>query len=203
MYKKKKVETTQERLYEKKKVEPTQERMYMKKKEADREGPSTDPTDDKDEEMDFKKIMKDIEHFSSSHMTWKERKEYENRKVVDLGGKPPKKQRLTLSVARPMMKKRKEREEKMLQERLILGQFGGKRGGNAKRSVGRRKPEDRILRASEGHFRNGVLDVKHLLHPTPSRERDSGTHVVTYKGKKKGGGKKNGGKKKGGGGKRH
>lgn len=101
-------------------------------------------------------------------MTWKERKECENRKVVDLGGKvrtlypsfmftftyilfatcklplhsvssifiycgclylfktslnlclplkqPPKKQRLTLSVARPMMKKQKEREEKMLQE---------------------------------------------------------------------------------------
>lgn len=84
---------------------------------------------------------------------------------------------------------------------MILGQFGGKHG--AKRSAGRRKPEDRVLKSSEGHFRNGVLDVKHLLHPTPSRESDSGTHVVTYKGKKKGGGKKNGGKKKGGGKKRH
>ena len=65
MYKKKKVEPTQERMYKKKKVEPTQERMHTKKKEADRGGPSTDPTDDKDEEMDFKKIMKDIEHFSN------------------------------------------------------------------------------------------------------------------------------------------
>ncbi|KAB1227488.1 hypothetical protein CJ030_MR1G010276 [Morella rubra] len=129
-----------------------------------------------------------------SNMTWKERKEVENRKVVDLGGKPPKKQRLPLSVARPMMKKQKEREQKMLEERLILGKFGGKHGGNAKRSVGRRKPEERVLKASEGHFRNGVLDVKHLLRPTPSTVNDSGSHRVT-KGKTKGGGKKNGGKK--------
>ncbi|KAB1227493.1 hypothetical protein CJ030_MR1G010281 [Morella rubra] len=67
----------------------------------------------------------------------------------------------------------------------------GKHGGNAKRSVGRRKPEDRVLKASEGHFRNGVLDVKHLLRPTPSTVNDSGSHRVT-KGKTKGGGKKNG-----------
>ncbi|GMY15990.1 methionine--tRNA ligase, cytoplasmic [Fagus crenata] len=177
--------------------------MYKKKKEADRGGPSRGQTDTKDEEMDFKSILKDIELFSSSHMTWKERKEVENRKVVALGGKPPKKQRLPLSVARPMMKKQKEREQKMLEERLILGRFGGKSGGSAKRSIGRRKPEDRVLKTSEGHFRNGVLDVKHLLHSAPSRESaappsresDFGMHFGTT-GKKKG--KKSQGKKGGG-----
>uniref|UniRef100_A0A2N9FXK1 Uncharacterized protein n=1 Tax=Fagus sylvatica TaxID=28930 RepID=A0A2N9FXK1_FAGSY len=177
--------------------------MYKKKKEADRGGPSRGQTDTKDEEMDFKSILKDIELFSSSHMTWKERKEVENRKVVALGGKPPKKQRLPLSVARPMMKKQKEREQKMLEERLILGRFGGKSGGSAKRSMGRRKPEDRVLKTSEGHFRNGVLDVKHLLHSAPSRESaappsresDFGMHFGTT-GKKKG--KKSQGKKGGG-----
>ncbi|KAM4084063.1 hypothetical protein ACB094_08G103500 [Castanea mollissima] len=155
--------------------------MYKKMKEADGAGPSRGQTDTKDEEMDFKKIMKDIELFSSSHMTWKERKEMENRKVIALGGKPTKKQRLPLSVARPMMKKQKEREQKMLEERLILGQFGGKSSSSDKRSMGKRKPEDRVLKASEGHFRNGVLDVKHLLHsapaPAPSRGTDSGTHL--------------------------
>lgn len=94
---------------------------------------------------------------------------------------------------------------------MILGQFGGKSSSSGKRSMGRRKPEDRVLKASEGHFRNGVLDVKHLLHsapaPTPSRGSGSGTHLFSDgkkkgKGKGKGKGKKNGGKK-GGGRKRH
>ncbi|KAG6632277.1 hypothetical protein I3843_13G129900 [Carya illinoinensis] len=169
--------------------------MYKKKKVADGGGSSRGGTHAMDEEMDFKKIMKDIELLSSSHVTWKERKEMENKK-------PSKKQRLPFSVERPMMKKQKEREQTMLQERLILGQFGGKHGDSAKRSFGRRKPEDRVLKASEGHFRNGVLDVKHLLRPTTSsRDSDSGIHVVT-KGIKKGGGKKNRGTK-GGGRKRH
>ncbi|KAG2674644.1 hypothetical protein I3760_13G146800 [Carya illinoinensis] len=126
--------------------------------------------------------------FQAPHVSWKERKEMENKKVIALGGKPSKKQRLPLSVARPMMKKQKEREQTMLQEH----------GDSAKRSFGRRKPEDRVLKASEGHFRNGVLDVKHLLRPTTSsRDSDSGIHVVS-KGKKKGGGKKNRGTKGGG-----
>lgn len=79
-------------------------------------------------------------------MTWQERKELENRKVVSLGGKvllalnclifivpmkledlqglsflclpsqPSKKQRIPLSIARGMMKKQKERQHKMMQE---------------------------------------------------------------------------------------
>ena len=38
--------------------------MYKKMKEADGAGPLRGQTDTKDEEMDFKKIMKDIENFS-------------------------------------------------------------------------------------------------------------------------------------------
>lgn len=49
-------------MYKKKKEA---EIMSKKKKEADRGGPSEEPTDNKDEEMDFKKIMKDIELFSN------------------------------------------------------------------------------------------------------------------------------------------
>ncbi|KAG7950720.1 hypothetical protein I3843_13G130300 [Carya illinoinensis] len=131
----------------------------------------------------------------SSHVKWKEKKKMENKKVIALGGK---KQRLPLSVAQPMMKKQKEREQTMLKKRLILGQFGGKHGYSAKRSFWRRKPEDRVLKASKGHFRNGIPDVKHLLRSTTSsRNNDSSIHVVT-KGKKKGDGKKNRGTKGGG-----
>ncbi|XP_019185551.1 PREDICTED: uncharacterized protein LOC109180361 isoform X2 [Ipomoea nil] len=69
----------------------------------------------------------------SAHMTWKERKDLENKKVVSLGGKPPKKQRLPLSVARVMMKKQKEREQKELEESLILRRFGVNYGSSSRR----------------------------------------------------------------------
>ncbi|CAK7327474.1 unnamed protein product [Dovyalis caffra] len=175
----------------------------MKKKKNQTSG--SGDTDGKDQEWDIKKIMKDIEFFSASHMTWKERKELENRKVVSLGGKPPKKQRLPLSVARVQMKKQKEREQKMLemkeQENMVLGRFGG--GSGARRSVEKRKPEDRMLRSTEGHFKNGILDVKHLLNRTPSRDDGSSSHMTSKGKKQQHGGKRNKGKKKGGGRKRH
>ncbi|KAL0406485.1 UNVERIFIED_CONTAM: Tryptophan--tRNA ligase, cytoplasmic [Sesamum latifolium] len=95
--------------------------MPMKKKEA-KGGSSAPDVTPEEQKMDIKSILKDIEFLGSSHMTWKEKKDLENRKVVSLGGKPPKKQRLPLSVARVTMKKQKEREEKLLQE--VVGIFG-------------------------------------------------------------------------------
>lgn len=87
---------------------------------------------------------------------------------------------------------------------MILGRFGGTFGGNygsgPKRSEVKRRPEDRVLKSSEGLFRNGVLDVKHLLKQTPSKESETATRVFN-KGKKKGKGKNKG--KKSGGKKRH
>ncbi|CAJ2640785.1 unnamed protein product [Trifolium pratense] len=121
-----------------------------------------------------------VKNFSNSYMTWKERKKIEG------GRKPLKNQRLSLSVARPMMKKQHQREKKMLQEmkkqkqrkkkilqeRMILGRFGRKIGGSSssrKKSVGKHKPEDRGLKL-RGRFRNDILDVNHhLLKSTPTR----------------------------------
>ncbi|CAI8588068.1 unnamed protein product [Vicia faba] len=173
-----------------------------------------DRTNQQENDMDLRTIMKDVGNFSNLHMSWKERKKIEDRKVVSLGGKdaqctqfsisfsnmqPLKNQRLPLNVARPMMKKQKQREEKMLQERMILGRFGGKVGGsNSKKPVGKHKPEDRGLKLSEGRFRNGILDVKHLLKSTPTRGHDTGKNMSNT-GKRKGGSgkhdKKGGGKK--------
>ncbi|GAU49777.1 hypothetical protein TSUD_141670, partial [Trifolium subterraneum] len=109
-------------------------KMY-KKKQDEKHGPRKEHTNKLEDEMDIRKIMKDVENFNAvdcgsgvkhiscsvevkdnSHMSWKERKKIEDRKVVSLGGKPLKNQRLPLSVARPMMKKQKQREEAMLQE---------------------------------------------------------------------------------------
>ncbi|GMP91542.1 hypothetical protein CsSME_00042201 [Camellia sinensis var. sinensis] len=163
----------------------------------------TNYMDFKDQKMDMKSIMKDIESLVPSHMTWRERKELENRKVVALGGKPPKKQRLPLSVARVTMKKQKERDQKTLQENLILGRFGAKLGNGTKKVGEKRKREDMVLKSTEGHFRNGVLDVKRLMKQSAPKERDINTYAFDNEGKKKKGGKKNKGKKKGGGKKRH
>ncbi|KAF7833599.1 uncharacterized protein G2W53_015932 [Senna tora] len=168
---------------------PFQGKMYKKKKQVDKQGPSSGHLDIQDQEMDIRKIMKDVENFGYSHMSWKERKKIEDKKIVSLGGKAPKKQRLPLSVARPMMKKQKEREQAMLQERLILGQFGGKFGGGSKRSVGKHKPGDRGLKASEGRFKNGVLNVGHLLNSAPSRDNATTETHVSSGGKKKKGNK--------------
>lgn len=181
-----------------------------KKKQMDRKGGSstkamTDYMDFKGRKMDMKSIMKDIEFLGSSHMTWKEKKDLENRKVVALGGKPPKNQRLPLSVARVTMKKQKERDQKLQEERLILGRFGGMLGGGSKKVAKKRRPEDSVLKSTEGYFRNGVLNVKSLMTPAGTGELDRSMNTLSVGfdniGKKKGGFKKKG-KKKGGGKKR-
>ena len=48
-----------------------------------------------------------------------------------------------------------------------------------------------MLKASEGHFKKGVLNVKHLWTPTSSIG-DDGSHINVGRGKKKGEGKKKG-----------
>ncbi|KAG6389062.1 hypothetical protein SASPL_150521 [Salvia splendens] len=156
--------------------------MTMKVKGTKRESSSSN-LDSQEPRMDIKSILKDIEFLGSSHMTWKQKKDLENKKVVSLGGKPPKKQRLPLSVAKVSMKNQKDREEKLLQE------------------VPERKPaEDRILKSMQGDFRKGVLNVGHLLKPSaPEASNYKGRHP-TGKGKKKKDGKKSHGKRKGGGG---
>lgn len=83
----------------------------------------------------------------------------------------------------------------------MYGQHGGMASNVSKRIPEKRKPEEMVLKSTVGHFRNGVLDVKHMLKSGPSRDDPSDSRVGR-KGKK-GGGKKKKGKKNGGGRKRH
>lgn len=137
------------------------------------------------DKFDISKIFEDVQYLATSNMTWKERKQLENQQVVALGGKPPKKHRMPLSVAKVPMKRQKQREQKQLEEDRILGRFI--KNAN-KHKVDKRKPQDRVLKASEGHFSKGVLNVKHLLDQPQSRSND-GSHRMTNKGKNKGKGK--------------
>ncbi|KAL8161400.1 hypothetical protein V2J09_012889 [Rumex salicifolius] len=180
---------------------------------AGRGGQSKAPTEPEEPEWNFRKIMKEVDNFGSSFLTWKEKKDLENRKIVQLGGKAVKKQRLPLSVARPAMKNQKQRDDKLMKERLALGRFGALLGesSTSKRPVdNKRKPIEMGLRASEGNFVNGCLHVDRLLKPAPRYDVDKSFSMGNNnnnKGKKsqgkRKGGKKNQKKKGGRGGKRH
>ncbi|KAH9605189.1 hypothetical protein KSS87_006614 [Heliosperma pusillum] len=158
--------------------------------------------------IDFRSIIKEVQLLGSSDMTWKERKDLQNKKIVSLGGKATKQQRLPLSVSRLQMKNHKIREEKKLQQELLCGRSGESMvktsSSRSKQRPERRKLEDSVLMSSQGRFRNGILDVKHLLKTTPvARDEDHGPPPVSKGKTKHKGGNKNHGKNKGGGKKRH
>jgi hypothetical protein len=84
-----------------------------------------------------------------------------------------------------------------IQERL-LGIFRKREKSN---KFDKTRPEDRVLKATEGRFKNGILDVKHLMGaPKPSSSfRDEPEREMRGKGKKGGKGKGKGkGRQKGG-----
>ena len=59
---------------------------------------------------------------------------------------------------------------------MILGQFGGRLGDSSKRSMGKHRPEERGLKSGGGDFKNGVLNVKHLLNPAQSKDKAFESH---------------------------
>ncbi|CAO2161637.1 unnamed protein product [Urochloa humidicola] len=150
----------------------------------------TPDSSDDEPDIDIGKLLKDVELFGAS--TYKERKQIENRKVVELGGKAVKKHRTPLSVAKPALKNQKKRELKKIEEEKLLGIFR-KQDKNSKPL--KTRPEDRVLRATEGHFKNGILDVKHLLSKPKPSTRDA-PEPKMRKGKHKGKGKQKGGRRK-------
>ncbi|CAL4952469.1 unnamed protein product [Urochloa decumbens] len=178
----------------------------------------TPDSSDDEPDIDIGKLLKDVELFGAS--TYKERKQIENRKVVELGGKAIKKHRTPLSVAKPALKNQKKRELKKMEEvfyclsvaLFIACYLGCKQGVNLENSmqekllgifrkrdknskVQKTRPEDRVLRATEGHFKNGILDVKHLLSKPKPSTRDA-PEPKMRKGKHKGKGKQKGGRSK-------
>lgn len=157
---------------------------------------SADMSDD-EPDIDIEKLLKDVELFGAS--TWKDRKQIQNRKVVEMGGKAIKKHRTPLSVAKPAMKNQQKREQKKIEEERLLGIFRKRDKSN---KFEKTRPEDRVLKATEGRFRNGILDVKHLMGaPKPSSSfsfRDAPEREMRGKGKKgkgKGKGKQKGGRR--------
>ncbi|KAH7679755.1 hypothetical protein IHE45_06G080000 [Dioscorea alata] len=159
--------------------------------------PINQELDVENDELDIRKLMKDVEYIGSSSMSWKERKKLQNEKVVALGGKPTKKHRTPLSVAKPAMKNQKKREQREMEENLLLGRFIKRPKNN---TTQKRRPEDRVLKSSIGNFSRGVLDVKDMLKPTPSKGlhgESRSSREGKKKGKRKGKGKGKKGKRKG------
>ncbi|ONK67081.1 uncharacterized protein A4U43_C06F15480 [Asparagus officinalis] len=136
------------------------------------------------------------DEFGHRCSTWKERKKLENERVVALGGKAPKMHRVPLSVGKVQFKNQKKRKEKRIEEEQILGIFMKQ---SSSHKVEKRKAEDRVLKASEGHFSRGVLNVKHLLERKKPGSNDPSPRMhgkVKKKGKGKAKGKGKGRRKR-------
>lgn len=73
---------------------------------------------------------------------------------------------------------------------FILDKFV-KLGGGRNDKLEKRKQVGRVLKSSEGHFRNGILDVKHLLRRTSSSRGENNVAGKNCKGKKGKKGRKN------------
>ncbi|KAI5055106.1 hypothetical protein GOP47_0030251 [Adiantum capillus-veneris] len=74
------------------------------------------------------------------------RKEIETQKMIALGSKPKKGQKMPIAVGRNIKRKRDRLEEKKLQDELALGLLTNKR---AKKSVEKPTASDKGLKASE------------------------------------------------------
>ncbi|BBH02403.1 hypothetical protein Prudu_012948 [Prunus dulcis] len=96
------------------------------------------------QKMDMRKISKQIELLGSSHMTWKQRKELENRKVISLGGK---KYSCVLALetaskeAETSSKYSKSGNEESKEREKNCWNSGGSR-----RSMEKQRPENRVLK---------------------------------------------------------
>uniref|UniRef100_A0A0D9Y5F7 Uncharacterized protein n=1 Tax=Oryza glumipatula TaxID=40148 RepID=A0A0D9Y5F7_9ORYZ len=87
----------------------------------------------------------------------------------------------------------KERKQLENRKERLLGIFRKRDSKNSKAQ--KIRPEDRVLRATQGHFKNGILDVKHLLAPPKPSGRDAPEQKMRM-GKKNGKGKQKGGRRK-------
>eukprot|EP00246_Nothoceros_aenigmaticus_P009398 TRINITY_DN248_c0_g1_i1.p1 TRINITY_DN248_c0_g1~~TRINITY_DN248_c0_g1_i1.p1 ORF type:complete len:207 (+),score=53.61 TRINITY_DN248_c0_g1_i1:300-920(+) len=105
---------------------------------------------EEDHDEDIKRILKDVEQLGTAQMSWKERKEWEESKMIAAGGKPPKSHKMPIAMGLAIKKKRQRKEE----EQQIPG--------TKKKLEAKKKPrsEDRGLRLSEGKFKGGILYVK-------------------------------------------
>ncbi|XP_031486199.1 uncharacterized protein LOC116254770 isoform X2 [Nymphaea colorata] len=125
-----------------------------------------DNMDDKEEKKSFGKLLKAVELLGSSQLSWKERKKMEDQSVASLGGKPKKNCKMPVILGRNIMKKRQEKEQKLFEEGLI-DQIPRKYTSKSQKT----RREDQVLKISQGNFRNGMLDVKHILRKDEAASR--------------------------------
>ncbi|MCO5558916.1 hypothetical protein L7F22_012506 [Adiantum nelumboides] len=138
--------------------------------------------EEKLQKEEFEQIFKEVQKLGTSQMSWKKRKEIETQKIVSLGAKPEKGQKMPVAMGRNIKRKRERMEEQKRQDELASGLLTTKR---AKRGAEKPVASDRGLKASEGVFRGGVLYVKPLSTKTEENTQPSrGKKKSFRKGKK-------------------
>ncbi|KAI5054441.1 hypothetical protein GOP47_0030660, partial [Adiantum capillus-veneris] len=76
--------------------------------------------EEKLQKEEFDKIFKEVEQLGTSQMSWKKRKEIETQKMIALGSKPKKGQKMPIAVGRNIKRKRDRLEEKKLQDVCMI-----------------------------------------------------------------------------------
>ncbi|KAJ1555435.1 hypothetical protein HK096_010301 [Nowakowskiella sp. JEL0078] len=135
--------------------------------------------------MDILKMSKLVEQFTADDLTGKARRNYIQQKITELGGKPAKPQKASLSMAIGLQRVAKERNQKRIQEAKDLGMYHSslkhhyedidkRNEKETSRKAFRRSQKDRVDIVDGGgigKFKNGVLRIskKDIAGMTPKK----------------------------------
>ncbi|KAK3240672.1 hypothetical protein CYMTET_49505 [Cymbomonas tetramitiformis] len=101
----------------------------------------------------FKDFRKDVEDFGVSGLELKQRKSIERNKLVSLGMKPIKNQRIPASIGRGMNVAKQDRDKKHMEEARMQGL-------KIKKPIKKKGKTDREMNAGlPGKYKNGVLHL--------------------------------------------
>ncbi|KAF0722536.1 hypothetical protein Ae201684_018374 [Aphanomyces euteiches] len=105
---------------------------------------------------DFQKAVSEVRDFSMKNTTGKDKKKKEIERVVALGGKAPKQQKMPYNMLMAIKKKGAQRQN-MRDEQASSGVVLGKKKSSNK--VPRRSKSDAGTFATKGRLKNGVLFI--------------------------------------------
>eukprot|EP00163_Fabomonas_tropica_P022409 TRINITY_DN3908_c0_g1_i22.p1 TRINITY_DN3908_c0_g1~~TRINITY_DN3908_c0_g1_i22.p1 ORF type:complete len:185 (+),score=23.48 TRINITY_DN3908_c0_g1_i22:173-727(+) len=148
----------------------------------------------------FRKTAEEVRDLGASTLTGKDKKLYETKRLIELGAKAPKNERMPLPMLQRMRAKHKKDREDQYQLDLAAGNSPRKRRADTALSSPFNSPlkrirEDRGLKTSIGSFKDGALrinkdDIARLNRSGPKDTGKDKGKVWKSKGARKKGKKK-------------
>ncbi|KAL6063891.1 Coiled-coil domain-containing protein 137 [Balamuthia mandrillaris] len=163
--------------------ERRERKMFMSSKVSKiREAPTEKPTSrkrkraeltaDEEIEQELKELSREVHDFGASQFTGRRKKQWDEQKIISLGGHASKKPKMPYHMLIGKKKKEAEREEKRIKKLKETGMYvagvSNKANNNSNTADSSKKKVglagimsgERGLKASAGFYRNGVLYVK-------------------------------------------